>query len=328
MKRRAFMALLSGSALCAINARAQNSMQMRRLSVVMSTDEGDSDELSTMNAVVETLAKHGWTAGENLQVRYWWGSGDRDRMLANAREAVAFKPDALLVKGANLPAVQGATSSIPIIFVVLSDAVAERYVGNFARPTGNITGFTSDERALVGKRLTLLRGISPLTRRVLYVRSRAVGTDTDALYASFVKDAEALDLGVIDGASDDEVGIERNIELFASDRGGALLAAFDAFVTMHRGKLVELTARYRLPAIYPLPAFVRGGGLLSYGFDQEDQFRQAASYVSRVLSGEKPGDLPVQTPTKFKMVVNLKTAKTLGLDIPSSILAVADEVIE
>jgi ABC-type uncharacterized transport system substrate-binding protein len=170
----------------------------------------------------DALTKLGWMAGENLEVRYWWGGGDRDRMIANAHEAAGgFQPDVLLVKGANLPAAQQATSTIPIVFVVLSDAVAERYVDSFARPNANITGFTSDERALVGKRLTLLRDVAPRTKRILYVRSRQVGADTDSLFNSLVADARRLNISVIDGGSVNDMEIEVTLKSSRVSRMGA-----------------------------------------------------------------------------------------------------------
>ncbi len=328
MRRREFIALVSGTLLLRpLAARAQNG-SLRHLAVVMSTDGSDPQEQSSVNLLVSTLAELGWVSGQNLDIHYWWGNGDSNRMSVNARDAVKTNPDVILVKGANLPAVHEATATIPVIFVVLSDAVVERYVGNFARPTGNITGFTSYERALVGKRLTLLREIAPQTTNVLYIRSRRVGTDTNALLLSLANDAQQLGLSITDGAADDDREIEEKVQDFAREPNGGIIAAFDAFVTVHRNKLVELATRYRLPAIYPLPAFTQSGGLLSHGFDQDDQFRQAANYVARILTGERPGNLPVQTPTKFKMIVNVRTAKLLGLIVPPSLLATADEVIE
>jgi putative ABC transport system substrate-binding protein len=329
MRRREFIGSLSGTLISyPIVARAQNTSSPRRVAVVMSTDGSDPEERSSINGVVTALAKLGWVSGQNLELRYWWGNGDSSRMIANARDAVATKPDVMLVKGANLPAVHDATTTIPVVVVVLSDAVAEAYVGSFARPNSNITGFTSDERALVGKRLTLLREIAPHTASVLYVRSRHVGADTDALLKALLKNAEPLGLSVVDGAADDDREIEEKVQRLAREPAGGIIAAFDAFVTVHRDKLIEVAARYRLPAIYPLPAFIQSGGLMSYGFDQDDQFRQAANYVARILAGEKPGDLPVQTPTKFKMVINIRTAKLLGLGVPPSLIATADEMIE
>jgi putative ABC transport system substrate-binding protein len=327
-RRREFIAGLGSAGTWSLVAHAQNAASPRLVAVVMSTDGSDPQERSSINGVVTALAKLGWVSGQNVELRYWWGNGDSSRMIANARDAVATRPDVMLVKGANLPAVHDATTTIPVVFVVLSDAIAEGYVGSFARPNSNITGFSSDERALVGKRLTLLREIAPRTTSVLYVRSRRVGADTDSLFKSLLKDAEPLGLSVADGAADNDKEIEEKVQRFTRDSGGGIIAAFDAFVTVHRDKLIELAARYRLPAVYPLPAFIQSGGLMSYGFDQDDQFRQAANYVARILAGEKPSDLPVQTPTKFKMVINVRTAKLLGLAVPSSLIATADDMVE
>jgi putative ABC transport system substrate-binding protein len=329
MKRREFIASLGSSVVAwPVAARAQNAPQLRRLAVLMSIDEGNPQAVSSIKALVGSLAQLGWTTSKNIEIRYWWGLSDPDLMATNAREAVGYKPDVLLVMGANLPAAHRATSTMPIVFVMLSDVVAEHYVQSFARPNGNLTGFTSYERSLVGKRLTLLKEVSPETRRVLYIRSRKVGADTAGLFEALIADARSLDLSVIDGASEDDAEIERNMEAFGRQPNGGLIAAFDAFVTVHHDKLIELAARYRLPAVYPLPLFVQSGGLLSYGFDQDDEFHQAAGYVARILGGEKPSELPVQAPTKFKMLINLKTANALGLTVPQILLATADKVIE
>ncbi len=257
MRRRDFIASLGSSAIAwPVAASAQNAAQGRRLAVLMSIDEGNPQAVSSVRTLVGALAQFGWTTGNNIEIRDWWGLSDPDLMAKNARDAVSYKPDVLLVMGANLPAAHQATSTMPIVFVMLSDVVAEHYVQSFARPNGNLTGFTSYERSLVGKRLTLLKGISPETRRVLYIRSRKVGADTAGLFESLIADARSLDLSVIDGASEDDADIERNIEAFGRQPDGGLIAAFDAFVTVHHDKLIQLAARYRLPAVYPLPLFV------------------------------------------------------------------------
>jgi putative ABC transport system substrate-binding protein len=201
-------------------------------------------------------------------------------------------------------------------------------VGSFARPKGNLTGFTSYEGELVGKRLGLLRELSPSLQRVLYIRSRRTGADSMGLLTRLADDAAALGLDVTDGVADNDADIERAFEAFAPKGNGGVIVAFDAFAAVHYGKIVELASRYRLPAVYPLKIFTQGGGVISYGMDQEDQFRQAASYVARILGGAKPGDLPVQAPTKFELVINPKAAKEAGLAIPGTLLARADEVIE
>ncbi len=329
MKRRQFVSLLGGVTLAwPLTARAQQPEPARRIGVLMSTAESDPIERASVNAFIGALAKLGWVNGQNLQITYRWGAGDAQRMEANARELINLAPDVLLVKGANVPAARRATTTIPIIFVVLSDANAESYVGSFSRPKGNMTGFTSYERGLVGKRLTLLRELSPKITRVLYIRSRMTGTDTLPLYEQLVADARTIHVPVTDAACEDDEEIESIIQSFAREPNGGLIAAFDAFTTVHRSKIVGLATPLRLPAIYPLRTFVQSGGLCSYGFDQDEQFRHAASYVARILAGAKPSDLPVQAPNKFELLINLKAAKAIGLDVPSTLLATADEVIE
>jgi putative tryptophan/tyrosine transport system substrate-binding protein len=299
-----------------------------RLGVLMSTAADDPQEASSIAALVAELGRLGWVEGRNLKIDYRWGAGDRVLMQTAARELVALGPDVIFAKGASVPAAREATSTIPIVFVMLSDATVETYVASFAHPGGTITGFTSYERALVGKRLALLREMSPEIASVLYIRGRSTGTDTTGLYRRLAEDARGAGFAVTDGPANNDEEIEQAIQTFARAPNGGLIVAFDAFATVHRAKIIGQAARYRLPAIYPFRFFAQGGGLFSYGFNQDDQFRQAATYVARILGGEKPGDLPVQTPTKFELVINLKTAKALGLAIPPLLLARADEVIE
>ena len=328
MRRRDFLGVLSGAAAWPLGARAQQGERVRRIGVLMSTDEADPREKSSVTAFVEALGKRGQVVGRDLEIVYRWGAGDPQRMTANARELVSLVPDVIILKGANLPAAREVTATIPLVFVALSDASVQEYVTNFAHPGGNITGFASDELALVGKRLGLLREMSPRTVRVLYVTSKSVGVGRAALFESIVKDAAAVSVTLIDGAADSGAEIEASIQKFAQEPNGGLVVAFNAFTTVHRERIAALAIRYRLPAIYPLRSFADGGGLFFYGYDQDDQFRQAASYVDRILKGEKPADLPVQLPTKYQLVINLKTAKALGLTVPPTLLARADEVIE
>ena len=292
----------------------------------MSTAETDPQERSSLDAFVQSLRSLGWVEGSNLHITYRWGAGNTERMEANAREIVGLAPDVILAKGANVPAARRATSTIPTVFVVTTDVEAQNHVASFARPGGNITGFASNEFELVGKRLELLREIAPRTAGVLYIRGDR--SETRALVPPIIKEAAAFDLAVTDGPAANEADIERAIEAFARRPDGGLVIAFDAFTIVHRVQLVDLAARYRLPAIYPFRFFTQSGGLVSYGIDQDDQFRQAASYVDRILKGDKPADLPVQQPTKFQLVINLQTAKALGITIPLTVLARADEVIE
>jgi putative ABC transport system substrate-binding protein len=328
MKRREFLTLVGGAVAWPLGTHAQQSQRVRRVGVLMSTSSSEPQENAFLAVFVEALAKAGWSAGSNIEIVTRWGDGDADRMAANVRELVAMSPDAMLVKGANVPSVHKSKTTVPVVFVLLSDAIAENMVGSFARPTGNLTGFTSYEGELVGKRLGLLRELSPSLQRVLYIRSRRTGADSTGLLTRLAGDAAALGVDVTDGVADNDADIERAFEAFAPKGNGGVIVAFDAFAAVHYGKIVELASRYRLPAVYPLKIFAQGGGVISYGMDQEDQFRQAASYVARILAGAKPGDLPVQAPTKFELVINPRAAKEAGLTIPGTLLARADEVIE
>ena len=328
MRRREFVTLLGGAvAARPLAARAEQIERKRRVGVLMSTSESDPREVAAVAALVTALAARGWNEGKNLELIYRWGSGDPDRMAANAREVAALGPDILVVKGASLPAAREATGNIPIVFVLLNDAVAEKYVASFARPSGSVTGFASSELSLVGKRLALLRELSPRTRRVLYVTGR-LGAGTGDLLARLGENAAAAGVTMIDGSAENAAEIEAAIRLCAQQGDGGIIAAFNAFTTVHRETIITAANRHRLPAIYALRSFTDGGGLFSYGFDQNDQFRQAAAYVDRILKGEKAGDLPVQEPTKFEMIFNLKTAKAMDITVPPTLLARADEVIE
>ncbi|HEY4472084.1 MAG TPA: ABC transporter substrate-binding protein [Stellaceae bacterium] len=293
----------------------------------MSTSENELHEQAAVKAFVAALARLGWEAGRNIEIAYRWGAGDAARMTANAHELVAFAPDVILAKGATMPALRDATATIPIVFVVTADDAALSYAGEFAHPRRNMTGFTTPESDLVGKRLQLLREIAPGTRRVLYLWSRDVAA-SPAPFTRVAAEANAAGIDLVDGVAAQAADIDRAIGGFAQGAGDSLIVAFNAFTTTHRGLIVDLAARYRLPAAYPLEFFVEGGGLFSYGFDQEDIFRQAAGYIDRILKGARAADLPVQFPTRFKLVINSKTAKALGLTLPPSILARADEVIE
>ena len=329
MKRRDFLRVVGGSAaVWPLRGYAQQPGPMRRIGVLMSTAQSDSLEVGSINAFVAELEKLGWAKGKNLEIDIRWGEADPKRMTANAAELVALKPDLLVAKGAHVPAARQATTTIPIVFVVLIDSVAQNVVGAFSHPSGNATGFTSYEHELVGKRLSLLRDLAPRTARVLYVRSRESGVATQSLLNRLIGDAKALGLPVVDAPGQSKADIAGAVEAFAKEPDGGMIVAFDAFTFIHRPQLVELAARNRLPAIYPSRVFSQSGALCCYGFDQDDQFRQAANYVARILAGAKLSELPVQAPTKFDLVINRKTATALGLAIPQTLLATADEVIE
>lgn len=328
MKRRTFVSLVGGAAAWPLVARAQQVERIGRVGILMSTAETDPLEVSSVNAFKAELAKLGWVHGKNMDLSVRWGAADRKRMTANAAELVALGTDVILAKGATVPSARQATTSVPIVFVSLPDPVVQPLVGSFSHPVGNITGFTTYEYGLVGKRLSLLKDLSPRVSRVLYLRSRQSGVATQPLLERVVENARAAGLGVTDAPAQNPAEIEGAIQAFATSPEGGLLVAFDAFLLVHRQLIVDMAARDRLPAIYPSRNFAGNEGLCSYGFDQDQQFREAASYVSRLLLGSKPSDLPVQTPTKFELLLNLKTAKALDLAISSNLLASADAIIE
>jgi putative ABC transport system substrate-binding protein len=329
MRRREFIGFFGAAAVSwPLAARAQQPERMRRVGILMSTAETDPLEVASVEAFIAEFAKLGWVQGRNLDLSVRWGAADGRRMTANAEELVSLGMDVILAKGATVPSAHQATTTIPIVFVSLPDPIVEPLVGSFSHPVGNITGFTTYEVGLVGKRLSLLRDLSPRITRVLYLRSRQTGVATQSLLERVMEYARAAGLSVTDAPAQNPADIEREIRAFASSPDGGLLVAFDAFTGVYRQLIVETASHYRLPAVYASRNFAGYGGLCSYGFDQDQQFREAASYVARLLSGAKPSDLPVQTPTKFQLSLNLKTAKALELSISPGLLAAADEVTE
>lgn len=327
MDRRTLLGLIGPAAIWPSAAFAQQA-PARRVGVLMSTTENDPVEISSLNAFSSEMTRLGWEQGKNLDLNVLWGAADAKRMSANAEKLVGLQTEVILAKGAAVPSARQATTTIPIVFVSLPDPIVQNLVGSFSRPTGNITGFTTHEFGLVGKRLGLLRDISPGSKRVLYLRSRQSGVAGQPLLDRVVENASAIGTAVADGAAQSPAEIESAVQAFANEPDGAILVAFDAFTLIHRQTIVELAARFRLPAVYPASNFAGTGGLCSYGFDQDQQFRDAATYVSRLLAGARPADLPVQIPTKFQLTINSRTANALGLQISPGLLAAADSVIE
>jgi putative tryptophan/tyrosine transport system substrate-binding protein len=330
MRRRDLTTLIGAAAVAyPLAARTQQTAGRRRVGVSMSTAEKEPHEQAAVRAFASALTQLGWEVGRNLDIVYRWGNGDTAQMQANAHELVALAPDTILAKGGTMPALRDATATIPIVFVVTGDDAALSYAGEFAHPRRNMTGFTTPESELVGKRLELLREIAPGVSSALYLWNREVGgAGSPALFSRAAAYAKQAGIGLVDGAVESAADIERTIGSFAPGAGSGLIVSFNAFTTTHRALIVELANRHRLPAAYPMEFFAESGGLFSYGFDQEDMFRQAGGYIDRILKGAMPGDLPVQFPTRFKLAINLKTAKTLGLAVPQILLAQADEVIE
>jgi putative ABC transport system substrate-binding protein len=329
MKRRQFITLLGGAAAAwPLAARAQQRERVRRIGVFM-PGVADDPEFQGFNAAfLQRLAELGWIVGRNVRIDYRWGAGDAERYRAIAAELVALAPDVVLAVGSLIvSALQKATNSVPIVFANVTDPVGGGLVASLARPGGNSTGFITSEFGFAGKWLELLKEIAPWVTRAAVMRDSAVGAQI-ALFGSIQSVAPSLGIELRPIDTRDPGEIERAVSAFAGEPNGGLIVVSGARVLLHRDLIVALASRHRLPAIYPYRSHAMSGGLISYGADQVDQMRRAAGYVDRILKGEKPADLPVQVPTKYELVINLKTARALGLEVPPTLLARADEVIE
>ena len=329
MKRREFITLLSGAAATwPLAAHAQQSEGMRRIGVLTNLATGDPEDQARNAAFLQGLQQLGWTVSRNVRIDYRWGAGDAERNRQNAAELVELAPDVILATGnPTLDPLLQATRTVPIVFVEVTDPVGAGYVASLARPGGNATGFILFEYGISGKWLELLKEIAPNVKRVAILRDAASSSGIGLLAAiqsvapSF--GVEFSPVGVRDAAE-----VERDVAAFARESNGGLVVTPSGLSIVHRDLIIALAARNRLPAVYALRLFVTDGGLICYGPDTVDPYRQAAGYVDRILKGEKPAGLPVQAPTKYELAVNLKTAKALGLAIPQTVLARADEVIE
>ena len=336
LRRREFITLLGGAAAWPLVAGAQQGGRVRRIGVLVSGDENDPARKTYVSAFIQALAGLGWSDGRNLRMDFrWGGGGDINRIRALAQEVVGLHPDIILTSGTpETAAVQRETRTIPIVFAGLSDPVASGIVPRLNQPGGNTTGFAVLEASLAGKWLELLSEIAPgLKRAAILFNSDRFSTLPAAALApvympSFETAARSLKVELIIAPVHSDAEIETAIVALGRESGGGLVAMPDAFMVAHRASIISAAARNNVPAVYGLSEIARVGGLLSYGIDQVDIYRRAASYVDRILRGAKPGDLPVQFPTKFEMVVNLKTAKALGLAVSRSIRLRADEVIE
>jgi ABC-type uncharacterized transport system substrate-binding protein len=327
--RRSFIALLGGAvAAWPLAARAQPRQRVRRIGVFMPGVADDAEFQARNAAFLQGLGQLGWTVGRNVRIDYRWGAGDTDRYRAIAAELVATEPDVIVALGTStVSALRRATRNVPIVFTNVTDPVGGGLVASLARPGGNATGLLSTEFGFAGKWLELLKEIAPRVTRVAVIRDAAIASQT-GLFGGIQSVAPSLGVELRPIDSRDTGEIEREVEAFARAPNGGLIAASGSNVLLHRELIVALAARHRLPAVYPYRSHVMSGGLVCYGPDIIDQFRHAAAYVDRILKGEKPADLPVQAPVKFELVVNLKTARALGLDVPATVLARADEVIE
>jgi putative ABC transport system substrate-binding protein len=328
MRRREFIKSIGGAAIAwPLSARAQQGERMRRIGVLMNLASDDAEGQARLAAFQRELRQLGWSVGGNVRIDYRWGAGDAERTQRYAVELVALAPDVILAIGANVAALLQATSSVPIVFVAVPDPVGAGFVENLARPGGNATGFTTFEYSIGAKWLELLKEIAPNVKRAAVIRNTEEAAGT-AQFAAVQAVAPALGVEVSPIGMRDMPEIERATMAFARGPKGGLIVTANAFGVVHRELIIALAARHQLPAIYPQRLFVTEGGLISYGPNFVDQYRQAAGYVDRILRGEKPADLPVQAPTKYELAINLKSAKALGLDVPPTLLARADEVIE
>jgi len=329
MRRREFIALFGGAAVSwPLAASAQQHEQMRRIGVLMNFASDDTEGQARIAAFHQGLQQLGWTVSRNVQIEYRWGAGDADRIRKLAAELVELAPDVILSAGSpSVAALQQTTRTVPVVFVGVVDPVSSGFVDSLAQPGGNITGFHVYEYSIAGKWLALLKEVAPNVTRAAVIRDAALtagGGQLGVIQAVAPSvGAEVIPISVRDAGE-----IERAITAFARSTNGGIIVTGSTLAGFHRDLIVTLAARHKLPAVYYARYFVVGGGLISYGPDFVDQYRQAAGYVDRILKGEKPADLPVQAPNKYELAINLKTAKALGLSVPQSLLARADEVIE
>ena len=325
MRRRDFVTLLGGAAAWPLTARAQQPERMRRIGVLMFYSESDQEAQSRVKALEEGLQRLGWTKDRNLRIDYRWGNPFQ----LHAAELVRLKVDAIItVSTPALMAVQRETRTIPIVFTQVSDPVGQGIVKNIARPEGNVTGFTNYDPAIGGKWLELLKEAAPSVTRMAIIFDPKTAPYTGLYVHAIEAVAPSVKVSVTTAPVHDDAEIEPALAKHSREQGGGLIVMTDAFTSIHRKQIIDLAARFALPAIYPYRYYVADGGLMTYGIDQVEQIRGAAVYVAQILKGEKVADLPVQAPTKYQLIVNLKTAKALGLDMPPMLLGRADEVIE
>jgi putative ABC transport system substrate-binding protein len=326
VRRREFITLLGGAASLPFAARAQQGERMRHIGILLPAAADDAGFQVWLGAFLQALALLGWTIGRNVRIDTRWATANAAEIRRHATELVALAPDVILASGTSTvrPLLQ-ATRTVPIVFPIIGDPVGAGFVDNLARPGGNATGFLSYEYSLSGKWLELLKQIAPGVTRVAVLRDDVVGP---AQFGVIQAVAPSLRVEVNSINMRDAGGIERAIAAFARSPSDGLIMTPGRLALLHHDLIITLAARHKLPAVYPYRHTVAAGGLLSYGADYFDQYRRAAGYVDRILKGEKPADLPVQAPTKYELVINLKTAKALGLEVPPTLLARADEVIE
>jgi putative ABC transport system substrate-binding protein len=327
--RRAFITLLGGAAaVWPLAARAQQGERVRRVGVLQATAENDPEIQARDKAFRQGLAALGWMEGRNILIDYRYAAGDAARIKAFAAEIVSAGPDVILASSTPVVAALRQGNPLPIVFVQVTDPIDQGFIASLARPGGNLTGFTTFEPAMGSKWLETLKEIAPGVARVALMFNPDTAPFGRVFWQPVRDAASSFDVKPIQAPFRDAGEIEYAIEALARDGNGGLVVLPDISTTNHRDLIIALAARHRLPAVYPYRYFATNGGLVSYGSDVADVYRRAASYVDRILKGEKPSALPVQAPVKFELVINLKTAKALGLEVPPSLLARADEVIE
>jgi putative ABC transport system substrate-binding protein len=329
MRRREFITLIGGAAAWPLAAQAQKPDGMRLIGVLMAFAESDREGQVWIAALREGLQKVGWVEGRNIKIGYGWAEGNAESRQQITKEFVAQQPDLILTQ--NTPtteAVMQQTRTIPIIFANVADPVGRGFVASFSRPGGNVTGFINFEGSVGSKWLELLMEIAPRANRVAFLFNPVTAPFAEYFLDPFKAAAWSFGVKAIPAPVRDVSELESIVAALAREPNGALIAMPDSFLNVHRTQVLSLAARHRLPATYPYRFFAELGGLLAYGSDPHDNFRRAATYVDRILKGEKPADLPVQAPTRYELVINLKTAKALRLEVPPTLLARADEVIE
>jgi len=329
MRRRDFITVVGSAAAWPLIAVAQQSDRMRRIGVLMGFAESDPEGQALVAAFREGLQQLGWTEGRNVRIDYRWTALDKELMQRFAKDLVALQPDVILTQSTPATAVLlQQTRTIPIVFGLLADPIGSGFVASFPRPGGNVTGFVTMQPTMGGKWLELLKEIAPRTARVAALFNPATAPYAEYWLNPFKAAAASFAVQAIVASVYDASELESVVAAQAHEPDGGLIVMPDTFMNEHRSEITSLAARYHLPAVYPYRAFAESGGLLSYGDVLVDNFRRAASYVDRILKGEKPSELPVQAPVKFELVINLKPSKALGLDVPVHLQQRADEVIE
>jgi putative ABC transport system substrate-binding protein len=328
MRRREFIKVMAGSAVAwPLAARAQQAERIRRIGVLMHSPSNEPEGQARLAAFLQGMQDAGWEVGRNLRIEYHWSVGDRARLSRDARELAALNPDVILAGvGATAPALQQATHVVPIVFAQAIDPVGAGYVDSLSRPGGNITGFVQLDYGLAGKWVELLKEVAPQIKHVAMLREPGAGGIGQWAVMQTVASSLSIETKLID--VQDAAGIERAVSVFAQSPNSGMITAVSAAALDHKDLIIKLATQYRLPVVYSYRVFVTHGGLMSYATDIIGQYKRAAGYVDRILKGEKPADLPVQVPTKYDLVINLKSAKAIGLTLPLTLLARADEVID